>query len=43
MILVSAALTGIYSAVVYRYAVDGRPPQGFDADLIEGAFKRKGG
>jgi Family of unknown function (DUF6159) len=40
--LVGAALTGIYSAAVYRYAVSGEPPQGFDRKLIEAAFKRKG-
>ncbi len=40
--LVGAALTGIYSAAVYRYAVSGEPPQGFDRGLIEGAFRKKG-
>jgi hypothetical protein len=43
VILVSTALTSIYAAAVYRYAVAGEPPQGFDKDLIEGAFKHKGG
>ena len=33
---------GIYSAAVYRYAVGGEPPDGFDRRLIEGAFRRKG-
>ncbi len=42
LILVGAALSGIYSAVVYRYAVTGEPPQGFHRSLIEGAFKKKG-
>jgi hypothetical protein len=40
--LISATLTGIYSAAVYYYAVNGRPPAGFDDGLIEGSFRRKG-
>ncbi len=43
VILIGAALSGIYAAAVYRYAVDGRAPGGFDQALIEGAFKRKTG
>ncbi len=42
LILVGAALTGIYSAAVYRYAVTGKPPAGFDQRMIEGAFRKKG-
>jgi hypothetical protein len=42
VVLVGAALSGIYSAAVYYYAVNGQPPQGFDADLVRGAFTRKG-
>ena len=42
VVLVSAALSGIYSAAVYRYAVDGTPPDGFGDGLIESAFKQKG-
>ncbi len=41
VVLVGAALTAIYSAAVYRFATAGRPPQGFDQDLIDGAFKHK--
>lgn len=41
--LISATLTGIYSAAVYYYAVNGRPPAGFGDGLIEGSFGRKGG
>ncbi|MGA8611873.1 MAG: DUF6159 family protein [Xanthobacteraceae bacterium] len=42
VVLVGAALSGIYSAAVYYYAVIGRPPAGFDSELIRDAFKRKG-
>ena len=43
LILFTAALTGVYAAVVYRYAVVGKPPVGFDDALIRDAFTRKGG
>lgn len=43
VILIGSALSGIYAAAVYRYAVDGRAPGGFDQALIEGAFKHKTG
>jgi hypothetical protein len=36
-----AALVGIYQAAVYRFAVDGRAPMGFEAAALEGAFRRK--
>lgn len=39
--LIHATLTGIYSAVLYRYAVDGSGAPGFDADLLGSAFQRK--
>jgi hypothetical protein len=42
VVLLSAALSGIYSAAVYYYAVTGGTPEGFDADLVRGAFTRKG-
>jgi len=38
-----AALSAVYSAAVYYYAVIGEPPDGFDRDLIRGAFGPKGG
>jgi hypothetical protein len=41
LVLVSAALAGIYSAAVYWYAASGKPPVDFDGDLISGAFTRK--
>jgi hypothetical protein len=41
IMLIGAALTAVYSAAVYRYAVAGQPPEGFDQDLIAGAFKHK--
>jgi hypothetical protein len=40
-ILVQGALTGIYSAALYRYASDGQMTQGFDADAIKLAFAPK--
>ncbi len=39
--LVHSALSGIYSAVLYRYAVAGDAPQGFDGLLLQDAFQRK--
>ncbi len=36
-----AALTGIYQAAVYRYAVDGHAPAGFDGAALQVAFQRK--
>jgi hypothetical protein len=39
--LISSALTGIYQAVLYRYAVDGEVGGEFDAATIEQAFKPK--
>jgi hypothetical protein len=42
LVLVGAALGGIYSAAVYCYAVTGKAPEGFDRFAIRDAFKRKG-
>jgi Family of unknown function (DUF6159) len=42
VILIAATLSGIYAAAVYVYAVDGRPPAGFDNAMIREAFTRKG-
>lgn len=39
--LISATLTGIYTAAVYRYAADGEIGFGFDPKLVEGAFRTK--
>ena len=39
--LIHSALSGIYSAALYRYAVQGQAPGGFDAALLQGAFQRK--
>jgi hypothetical protein len=41
-ILIASALTGIYAAAVYYFAVIGKPPVDFDGDLIRDAFMRKG-
>jgi len=43
VILVGAALSGIYAASVYYYAMVGEPPDGFDRGLIEDAFEKKKG
>jgi hypothetical protein len=37
----SAALTGIYSAALYRFAVDGTTPPGFDGPVLRDAFRAK--
>jgi hypothetical protein len=39
--LVHATLTGIYSAVLYRYAAGGSDAPGFDRSVLESAFHRK--
>ncbi|MFT3897682.1 MAG: DUF6159 family protein [Thermomonas sp.] len=40
--LVQSALGGIYSAALYRYAIAGEAPAGFDGALLQDAFRRKG-
>ena len=39
--LIQAALQGIYAAVLYRYADSGEASMGFDAALLEQAFRSK--
>jgi hypothetical protein len=39
--LIHATLTGIYSAVLYRYAVGGSGAPGFDTGVLKSAFQRK--
>jgi hypothetical protein len=41
MALVQAALSGIYSAALYRYAVQGEAASGFDGVVLRDAFQRK--
>lgn len=41
MALVQAALSGIYSAALYRYAVQGEAATGFDGVVLRDAFQRK--
>lgn len=40
-ILVQSALAGIYSAALYRYAVNGNTSTGFDNTALQAAFARK--
>jgi hypothetical protein len=40
-VLFQATLTGIYSAVLYRYAADGSGTPGFDGDVLASSFQRK--
>ena len=39
--LVQAALSGIYSAALYRYAVGAGDSEGFDAQMLGHAFRTK--
>ena len=39
--VIQAALSGIYSAAVYRYAVDGIAPAGFGGPQLQAAFQPK--
>jgi hypothetical protein len=39
--LIQAALHGIYSAALYRFAEEGAAGEGFDQTLLEGAFRPK--
>jgi len=41
--LLSSALGGIYTAALYRYAVEGQISDQFSPELIQGAFKPKRG
>lgn len=39
--VIQAALSGIYSAAVYRYAVDGQAPAGFAGTQLQAAFRAR--
>jgi hypothetical protein len=39
--LVNATLSGIYTAALYRYAAEGDLSEGFEASMVEGAFRPK--
>ena len=39
--VIQAAIAGIYSAALYRYAVDGQAPAGFEGGALQLAFKPK--
>jgi hypothetical protein len=41
MSLIGSALSGIYTAALYRYAVEGEVGTYFSADLVQGAFRPK--
>jgi hypothetical protein len=40
--VIQAALSGIYSAALYRFAVDGQAPAGFEGGALQMAFRPKG-
>jgi hypothetical protein len=40
-VLFQATLSGIYSAVLYRYAADGNDTPGFGSDVLASSFQRK--
>ena len=42
LVVFGAALSAVYSAAVYYYAVTGEPPIDFDRDMVRGAFAPKG-
>jgi hypothetical protein len=39
--LLQAALSGVYSAALYRFAVNGDAPAGFDGVMLKNAFQKK--
>lgn len=39
--LVQSALSGIYSAALYRFTIENEAPAGFDGVLLRDAFQRK--
>ncbi len=41
LLVIQGALTGIFQAVMYRYAEEGIAPDNFDIEIIQGAFKPK--
>ena len=41
LVIVSTALSAIYSGAVYYFALTGEPPAGFDKAMIRGAFSRE--
>lgn len=42
LMLVNATLSGIYTAALYRFAAEGTLGQGFEPEMVEGAFRPKG-
>lgn len=41
LMVIQGALSGIFQAVMYRYAQEGVAPDNFDIEIIQGAFKPK--
>ena len=41
-VLLASTLSAVFQAAIYDYAMTGRPPRGFDNDLISEAFRQKG-
>lgn len=39
--VIQAALSGIYAAALYRFAVDGQAPPGFEGGALQMAFQPK--
>ncbi|HVZ13668.1 MAG TPA: DUF6159 family protein, partial [Bauldia sp.] len=42
LVLVSAALSGIYAAALYYFALTGKTPEGFDGPTLRSAFTTRG-
>jgi hypothetical protein len=41
LMIFASALSGVFQAALYYFAVTGEPPRGFDGDLVRGAFTKK--
>jgi hypothetical protein len=41
LMIFASALSGVFQAALYYFAVTGEPPRGFDGDLVRDAFTEK--